>query len=272
MCNSACYVLATYATVYIQGSNGFTGWAESYDGPAQYQGYDAQPGQTLTAADYELSTDVWVEVCLSWGWSECLSSDYWLYDSAWDVASVTPMAVPAPVSVSPSSGGGPAQTFQLQFAAASGAAHISEGRVWIDATGGAHHTSCVVRYTTADHTLWLLNDANTGWTNGAIGAGPLLQNSQCAVNPQAGASPSGTTWTVNVPITFAASYAGPKSVWLDASGPGGTSAWHLLGSWTARARIDSVLPSPGGVFRRETLASRAEAKTHHDRRQRHLPR
>jgi hypothetical protein len=148
----------------------------------------------------------------------------------------------------PASGAGPVQTFQLQFAAASGAAHISEGRVWTDATGGAHHTSCVVRYTTADHTLWLLNDANTGWTSGAIGAGPLLQNSQCAVNPQAaGASPSGTTWTVNVPITFAASYAGPKSVWLDASGPGGTSAWHLLGSWTARARIDSVLPGPGVV-------------------------
>jgi hypothetical protein len=243
-----CSVLATYATVYLQGSNGFIGWAESYDGPAQYLGYDAQPGQTLTAADYDLYTEVWVEVCLSWSGSECQSSDYWLHDYAWDLASVTPMAAPAPVSVSPASGAGPVQTFQLQYAASSGAAHIAEGWLWIDATGAAGHTSCVVQYKTADHTLYLLNDAGTGWTSGAIGAGPLLQNSQCAVNPQAaGASPSGTTWTVNVPVTFAAGYAGAKSVWLYASGPAGASGWQLLGSWTARARIDSVLPGPGVV-------------------------
>jgi hypothetical protein len=36
-------------------------------------------------------------------------------------------------------------------------------------------------------------------------------------------------------------------VWLYASGPGGQSGWQLLGSWTARARIDSVLPGPGVV-------------------------
>ena len=87
-----CYVLSTYAAVYIQGSNGFTGFNDAYDGPAPYLGYDPQPGQTLTAADYELYTEVWVEVCLSWGGGgECLSSDYWLHDYGWDVAGVAPM-------------------------------------------------------------------------------------------------------------------------------------------------------------------------------------
>ena len=158
------------------------------------------------------------------------------------------------MSVTPGSGGGPTQTFTLQYAASSGAAHIAEGWLWIDATGAAGHTSCVVQYKTADHTLYLLNDAGTGWTSGAIGVGPLLQNSQCAVNPvAAGASPSGTTWTVNVPITFAAGYAGAKSVWLYASGPAGASGWQLLGTWTARARVDSAWPSPGVVAGTLTL-------------------
>ena len=52
LCNSACYVLATYATVYVQGSNGFTQFADAYDGPAPFVAYGTQPGQMLTA--YEL--------------------------------------------------------------------------------------------------------------------------------------------------------------------------------------------------------------------------
>jgi hypothetical protein len=107
----------------------------------------------------------------------------------------------------------------------------------------------VVASTTATHALSLLNDAGTAWMTGTIGAGPTLQNSPCTVQTlTAGASPSGNTWTVNVPVTFAAGYSGAKQLLLAAIGVSGqSSGWQDRGDWTARPRVDGVWPSSARV-------------------------
>jgi RHS repeat-associated protein len=98
-------------------------------------------------------------------------------------------------------------------------------------------------YTRSTHTLSLLNDAGTDWTAAAVGTGPGLQNSQCAVNTlAAGASPNGNTWTMHVPITFASTFTGIKNIYLNAvSEAGPSSGWQDRGDWGASCTY-SVTP------------------------------
>jgi hypothetical protein len=106
----------------------------------------------------------------------------------------------------------------------------------------------VVLYTMGLH-LSLATDDATAWQTAPVGSATVLQNSQCTVYPAlASASPSGNTWTVTVPVTCAASYAGDKQVRLYAvSQSGPVSGWQLRGTWTARAQIDYVSPASGSA-------------------------
>jgi hypothetical protein len=112
---------------------------------------------------------------------------------------------------------------------------LSQGWLWFSPSiGSGSASSCVILYGTSAHTLSLMDDAGTGWLPAvAVGTGPGPQNSQCAVDTvTAGASPSGNTWTVNVPVTFAASYNGLKRIYMSAiSQSGASSGWQDRGSW-----------------------------------------
>jgi hypothetical protein len=176
----------------------------------------------------------------------------WQTMGSWTVpATSTP---PATVSVTPSSGSGPQQTFALQYADSLGATDLGSVWVWITAnfTPATPSNSCLLEYARAANQLFLYNDAGTGWLAPAtLGASGTLSNSQCSVNMGAASvTTSGMNLTLNLPMTFTAAYAGAKNTYMYAAGSIANSGWQLMGSWTVPAASGppttvSVTPSSG---------------------------
>jgi hypothetical protein len=84
----------------------------------------------------------------------------------------------------------------------------------------------------------------------ALGTQVTLQNSQCSVNVSLSAGAiSGNSYTLQLPLTFAARYAGARNIYgYAASRNGLNSGWQNLGSWTvgAPSRCDPEgLGTPG---------------------------
>jgi hypothetical protein len=157
-------------------------------------------------------------------------------------------------SVTPDSGTGATQTFALQYSDTLGATGLSTVWVWFNATfASSSANSCLLYYNRATATLSLLNDAQT-WMPGTLGgAGGTLQNSQCGVNLGASSvTMSGDTLTLTLAMTFTASYAGAKNIYMFAANASGlTSGWQDRGDWTVPQGVvpgvtaDSVTPNNG---------------------------
>ncbi len=167
-------------------------------------------------------------------------------------------AIPPPTadSVTPASGSGASQVFQLKYSNAAGATGITTVWAWFTQTFSTTSAanSCMVYYDRAAARLNFLNNASTAWTQGTLGSTGTLQNSQCAV-ALAGSSVtvSGTTLTLNLAMTFAPAFSGTKNIYMDAGNVAGlTSGWPLRGSWsvpgsstTPTVTADSVTPNSG---------------------------
>jgi hypothetical protein len=103
--------------------------------------------------------------------------------------------------------------------------------------------------------FYLVNDAGNGWLGPiAANSSGTLQNSQCALNGSgSSAAGSGNSLTVTASLSFKASFAGAKTIYLYATGSTGlTSGWVSQGTWTAVGAVgvvavtaDSVTPSSG---------------------------
>jgi hypothetical protein len=101
--------------------------------------------------------------------------------------------------------------------------------------------------------IYLENDAGTGWLadSASNNGSSFLYNSQCAINNgDITVSLTGTSLTLNVPISFSVGYGGAKTVYMmavDAGGP--TTGWLFRGSWTVPSNVivsaDSVSPNSG---------------------------
>jgi hypothetical protein len=140
---------------------------------------------------------------------------------------------PAPVSVSPSGGTARTQLFQLTYADPSGAASITATRLLFSPTV-SFANNCAVLYTPATHTLAVVNDNGIGWgPAGVLGTAGTVQNSKCSVDlASSSVIASGTDVTLNVAITFNATYVGTKNIFLYAENKFGlNSGYHNLGSW-----------------------------------------
>jgi uncharacterized membrane protein len=160
---------------------------------------------------------------------------------------------PSAVSVTPSSGTGAQQTFALNYADPSGATDLADVWVWFTANFNtvSSANSCIAYYARATNLIFLLNDAGTAYTSAAPGAAVTLSNSQCSVNAAAASvTASGTNLILNLPVTFAAAYAGAKSIYMFASGSSANSGWQAMGTWTVPGAVAtvsavSVTPSSG---------------------------
>jgi hypothetical protein len=160
------------------------------------------------------------------------STGTWQRLGSWTVQSGT-VTVTA-VSVTPSSGTGLSQTFAFQYSDSAGAASLAATYVWFTASYPTATNSCLFYYNTAANQINLLNDGGAAFTSATVGAATILQNSQCSLNvATSSATKNGNTLTLNLPLTFQASFAGAKNAYLfgtDASGV--ATGWELLGSWT----------------------------------------
>jgi uncharacterized repeat protein (TIGR01451 family) len=152
-----------------------------------------------------------------------------------------------PLSVTPAAGAGSSQVFSMQYLDTSGAADLSTLWVWFNANFNtvSSANSCLAYYARATNQLFLLNDAGTAYSSAApgvttAGAAVTLSNSRCSINmAAASATPSGTNLTLNLPVTFAAGFAGTKNIYMYAAGSIGDSGWQTMGTWT--------VPAPGGA-------------------------
>ena len=164
-------------------------------------------------------------------------------------------AVPAAVSVTPSSGSAATQTFALQYSDTAGAANLQTVWVYFNATLASQATNtCLLYYNAAGNLIELLQDNGATWVMATPGAATTLQNSQCSLNV-AGTSVvrNGNALTLNLPMTFLPAYAGAKNIYLYAADLSGVnSGWQQLGTWTvpgasAVPAAVSVTPNAGSA-------------------------
>jgi M6 family metalloprotease-like protein len=172
----------------------------------------------------------------------------WQTLGTWNV-SATVTGVNA-VSVAPAWGNGLTQTFTIHDSDAAGAADLNTMFIWFNPTFSSAISSCFMEYYKPTNTLYLLNDAGNAWTSGTVGSGGTLTNSQCSVNPSAGStSTSGPDLLINLPMTFAAGFYGPKNIYSYAQGASGNSGWQTVGAWTVPlVNALSVSPSSGNAL------------------------
>jgi len=184
----------------------------------------------------------------------------WVSMGTWTVPGTITVA---PVSVTPSSGSGTQQTFNLRYTDTAGVGDLTTEWVWFDNSTASNTTgTCLAYYYRQANTLYLLNDAGSAFLGPVtIGSASTLSNSQCTLNAPTGSvsTPSGTDLVVNLPVTFASSFAGSKNVKMHVEGLSGQSSWVPMGTWTIPGTITiapvSVTPASGNLAQ-QTFALR----------------
>ena len=173
------------------------------------------------------------------------SNSGWQQEGTWTVSAGS--GVPAPVSVTPSSGSGASQSFALQYSDTAGAGNLALVYAWFNTNLTSASSTCILYYQPGTNQLNLLNDGATAWQAATLGAATTLQNSQCSVNlATATAVPSGNTLTLTLPMTFKPAYVGAKNVYMyDSDVSGSNSGWQQEGTWSVSA--GSGVPAPGSV-------------------------
>ena len=123
----------------------------------------------------------------------------------------------SPVSVSPNSGTGNSQTFQLTYTDPGGAYNFRLAQFDV-VQSSSSPASCMVVVDFSANVIKL--NANTpGWISLPLTATTSsLQNNQCSVSLAGlSISRSGTILTISLPLTFTTPFAGAKQLWMSAT-------------------------------------------------------
>jgi hypothetical protein len=158
----------------------------------------------------------------------------WQTRGTWTAPGTGPEPRVTADSVTPGSGGGAAQVFAFQYSDSTGATNLMTTWAWFNATfASSAANSCLLYFDQAANTVFLINDAGTAWLSGTPGDGQTLQNSQCSIElASTTVEVDSTTMTVNVPLTFAPTFAGVKNVYMYATNPTLSSGWQPRGTWS----------------------------------------
>jgi hypothetical protein len=161
------------------------------------------------------------------------------YDAAGNKATATlgvtldwsPQPQLTAVSVSPSSGVGPAQTFSFVFTDSQSSSNLAAAAVLFAAADGQN--ACLVVYDRNRGAIQLEWDNLLGGDSRPLSSPTPLENSQCVV---------GTAWvtidafstTINLDITFKSPFTGLKNISMyGADGDGSSNTgWAQMGTWT----------------------------------------
>ncbi|MBS1859906.1 MAG: SBBP repeat-containing protein, partial [Acidobacteria bacterium] len=172
----------------------------------------------------------------------------WQSRGTWTV--LMPITGGTAVSVTPNSGSGATQTFQVVASDPLGASDIGGIWFWFNNNIASAANNCLLSYTPSTRQVALADDGFTTWALAPAGQARILENSQCSVNA-AGATAvvSGTQITVNFPVTFKPAFQGTWQVreYVIATV---NSGWQTMGTWTVPAPSGagtavSVTPSSG---------------------------
>jgi hypothetical protein len=157
--------------------------------------------------------------------------------------------VPSAVSVSPAFGSASATTLTFTFSDTGGFQALTVLDILINSSLDGRH-ACYIAFVPASSTVDLVDDAgDAGGPYSAItlpGTG-TAQNSQCTITG-AGSSVSGTgnTLTLTLAMSFTASFAGNKVIYMAAQDASANSGWQALGTWNVPGSAPTG-PSVTGV-------------------------
>ena len=149
------------------------------------------------------------------------------------VLNVSLLVNPGSIAISPASGAGASQTFTLQVPHPGGWRSLTVVNLLINSRlDGAG--ACYAAYELATERLLLLDDGARDYQTGA--------NSQCAVR-LVSANGDGNVLTLAVNVTFKASFAGKKNIYLAARDTArNNSDWQNAGTWEVRPPPVAVPP------------------------------
>lgn len=146
---------------------------------------------------------------------------------------------PAAVSVTPSSGTGLNQTFQMAYSDADGYADIKEAFILFN-TSTAQANACYVRYLRAPNQLFLRDNAGSNWLGPITpGQSVTLTNAKCTINAAgSGAAGNSQTLALAVSVSFKKAFAGAKKTYLNVTDQAGVSSnWQQRGTWTVKNSV-----------------------------------
>ncbi len=173
----------------------------------------------------------------------------WQTRGTWTVPGAAANSAPTIGTLTPTSGSGSSQTFQLKVSDTNGYGDLISVQMVVDQALGRSN-SCYLAYGPPANGLYLLNDAQTQWMGPVpLGGGGTLANSQCSVNLGASsASKSGNTLTMNVNLSFSNGYAGTKNVYAYAlDSKNANSGWQTRGTWIVPGTAANQPPTIGSV-------------------------
>ena len=142
---------------------------------------------------------------------------------------------PSNVSMNPSSGAGPTQTFAFTASSAAGYTNLAWMQIIFN-SGLSGTNGCYMQvYLWGGGTAYLANDAASNWLgSAALGSSTTMENSQCKLSLAGSSiSASGNNLTVNLALTFKTGFLGMQNAYMYATDSSGqTSSWQQMGSWT----------------------------------------
>ena len=143
-----------------------------------------------------------------------IANSGWQTMGSWTVAAIS--QPPQAVSVSPSSGSGPSQLFSFVFSDPNGYSSIVSTQLDLN-TGLSPTHACYLYFAVGSNLIYLATDSG-GWQSPiTVGQSATLQNSQCLLSgASSSVSGSGTTLTLNLALSFTASYESSQAIWMEA--------------------------------------------------------
>jgi hypothetical protein len=163
--------------------------------------------------------------------AEVAANSGWVTVGTWGVTSGSPTAI----SMAPSSGAGHLTSFVFTVGDSAFATNITSAAMLFTVGSPADiANACYAVFNQTTSMISLYNDAGTSFTSKGYGSASTLQNSQCAIGYTSAVS-SGTTVQFTLQIQFTtATFAGAKTVYLQANEPTTSTGWVAVGTWTAQ--------------------------------------
>jgi hypothetical protein len=163
--------------------------------------------------------------------------------------SVTAGGVPVANSVIPGSGSGSGQRFSFTISDQGGANYL-KGMAALIAPAFNTANACYLVWDSTTGTVSLAYDTPANGSASVVpGSSAVVSNSQCTLRAANSTVVVGTTSVVvTLDLVFAATWYGPKNIYLYASEVGANSGWVTVGGWTVTGgapTADSVTPSSG---------------------------
>ncbi|MBY0507398.1 MAG: hypothetical protein K2X03_26020 [Bryobacteraceae bacterium] len=160
-----------------------------------------------------------------------------------------PAQPPVLRSVTPASGSGRSQVFVVSVEEATGAQNLRLVSLTIDTTNKAA-ASCAISVAPQQRTISLMNDLGTSTISASLDTTGLLENGQCSITLPVTAVSSAALFTVQIPVSFRASFVGPKNLYVSAINAAQVSTGTLTpGTFTVTAAVATGQPVIDSVIR-----------------------